>query len=79
MKKKRKSILNDAIQYSKNDFQADLRFNDDHFEFEFNNKNDIMVTSDYNIVANYSKEKRMSIFEEDLKKSTWQGQLYKIE
>ena len=76
-KKKRKSIINDATQYSKNDFEAKFDINENEFTFEFKKDEKTEITNDYYVVADYLKEKQAKIFEENLTNSTWQGVLIK--
>ena len=71
----RKSVINDAIQYSKNDFDAKLSVNGNDFTFEFKKDDNSKITNEYHVVAEYLKEKIDLKFEENLKNSTWQGLL----
>ena len=75
--KRRKSFINDAILYAKNDFDSELNINQNEFTFKFKKDENMETTSDYYVVANYLKEKQASNFEESLIRSTWQGLLIK--
>ena len=75
--KKRKSFINDAILYAKNDFDSELNINQNEFTFKFKKDENMETTSDYYVVAKYLKEKQASNFEESLIRSTWQGLLIK--
>ena len=49
--KKRKSFINDAILYAKNDFDSELNINQNEFTFKFKKDENMETTSDYYVVA----------------------------
>ena len=77
LKKKRKSIVNDAIRYSEDEFDAKFEVKNDVVNFEYKKDDEMIITSDYGIVAKYLKEKQVKINEENMIKSKWQGLLLK--
>ena len=77
MEKKRKSIINDAKRYSVEDFDAKFEIVGNTVKFEYKKDDEAVITSDYNIIARYLKEKVVSLNEVNIAKSTWQGLLLK--
>ena len=77
MKKKRKLIVNDAIRYSEDEFDAKFEVKNDVVNFEYKKDDEMIITSDYGIASKYIKEKQVKINEENMIKSKWQGLLLK--
>ena len=73
MKKKRSAISNDAVKYSKDDFNAEFTFEENQFVFEYGYPNNRKITSEIKVASKVLKSAIITNFEKELDKLTWQS------
>ena len=74
---KRSSFINDAIKFSKDDFEADLEPLDGAFNFSYTENENTVTTSDIGVVAKVLKSKSRKGLLQKLCDATWQGVIMK--
>ena len=77
MEKGRRSIIKDAVLYSKDVFDAELIPQENGFLFNFGDRDKRESTNDIKKVSHFLKKKAVQNFEDEMNATTWQGQTMK--
>ena len=78
MQNGRSSIIKDAIKYAREDFQAEFITMENNFIFSYGNGEQRESTSDIKQVTTLLKKITILNLEDEMNKTTWQGQIMKI-
>ena len=76
--RKRSSLIKDGIEYAKVDFDMDLILSQNNFEVKYKKNNEVIITNNKIEIAKGLREHNMSRLENEILKSTWQGNIFRI-